>query len=559
MYRSCPKHTKLLVAKAIVQAVQQQEPAGRFLECADRNEGLWKQISYKRAVDKTSQALREKDLPVGKGGVPSASGAAGGGGKVAGTDNVAAAVLAKKAASRKGNKKDQDLSDLAQATLKTAGFIADQGGSQRKVTPASAILPPPAVNLGNNKKRKPPPQKPDFVKPNWWGGGGGGGPAPDQSVSNVNMGRAQKRVKTEEIAPPPLEPLQTRQSSLFRFLSNTSIFGGGSDQQQQQQQQQRQQSFGGNFFGTRQQSMGMMPGPTNQPLQMGSSTFLLDPLPIGGNNNSTAAMRQQQHQKQNSGVGPQPQQVQQMQERMIQMQQHMQQQMQMQMEQLRQRQLQQRTGGGGGGSSNVMLNDNTKNPLRSALRSSLVNNNSSNGGMDHAQANYPNSNNAIGGDLAAAAAAARQGSSGNDNVAVAPPANKLTSQVSDWLTSFFPLGKDANEEQQLPPPAADNLQRSVSSTLINFARSPSQFLTSLRTGVSSMFGDPTKNDNNGNGTDDDLNPVPLDVVGGVGSSGGDGDSKPSAAVLGTESRGDSLLDDYEETPLETRLRTGVSS
>ena len=58
LYRACPKHTKLLVAKAIVQAVEQQN--GRFLE-KQRKDGRWYTIPYKRAVDKTSQGLREKD------------------------------------------------------------------------------------------------------------------------------------------------------------------------------------------------------------------------------------------------------------------------------------------------------------------------------------------------------------------------------------------------------------------------------------------------------------------------------------------------------------------
>ena len=58
LYRACPKHTKLLVAKAIVQAVEQQN--GRFLE-RDKGSVQWFTISYKRAVDKTSQGLREKD------------------------------------------------------------------------------------------------------------------------------------------------------------------------------------------------------------------------------------------------------------------------------------------------------------------------------------------------------------------------------------------------------------------------------------------------------------------------------------------------------------------
>lgn len=58
LYRACPKHTKLLVAKAIVQAVQEQQ--GRFLE-RDLKNGVWYVIPYKRAVDKTSQGLRERE------------------------------------------------------------------------------------------------------------------------------------------------------------------------------------------------------------------------------------------------------------------------------------------------------------------------------------------------------------------------------------------------------------------------------------------------------------------------------------------------------------------
>eukprot|EP00546_Thalassionema_frauenfeldii_P009644 CAMPEP_0178910676 /NCGR_PEP_ID=MMETSP0786-20121207/9228_1 /TAXON_ID=186022 /ORGANISM="Thalassionema frauenfeldii, Strain CCMP 1798" /LENGTH=630 /DNA_ID=CAMNT_0020582951 /DNA_START=20 /DNA_END=1913 /DNA_ORIENTATION=+ len=61
LYRDSPKHTKLLVAKAIVHHVQNQTPPGRFLECKRSSTGMWYPVSYKRAVDKTSQALREKD------------------------------------------------------------------------------------------------------------------------------------------------------------------------------------------------------------------------------------------------------------------------------------------------------------------------------------------------------------------------------------------------------------------------------------------------------------------------------------------------------------------
>ena len=60
LYRASPKHTKLLVSKAIVHHVQSQNPPGRFLECHKKT-GLWFPVAYKRAVDKTSQALRERD------------------------------------------------------------------------------------------------------------------------------------------------------------------------------------------------------------------------------------------------------------------------------------------------------------------------------------------------------------------------------------------------------------------------------------------------------------------------------------------------------------------
>ena len=59
LYRASPNHTKLLVSKAIVHHVQTQSPPGRFLEC-HQTTGLWYPVPYKKAVDKTSQALRER-------------------------------------------------------------------------------------------------------------------------------------------------------------------------------------------------------------------------------------------------------------------------------------------------------------------------------------------------------------------------------------------------------------------------------------------------------------------------------------------------------------------
>lgn len=59
LYETSPKHTKLLVAKAIVHHVLRQDPPGRFLE-KQKSTGIWVEASYDNAVKKTSQALREK-------------------------------------------------------------------------------------------------------------------------------------------------------------------------------------------------------------------------------------------------------------------------------------------------------------------------------------------------------------------------------------------------------------------------------------------------------------------------------------------------------------------
>lgn len=48
-----------MVAKSVVKATKKQDPPGRFLE-VDALTGAYKQMSHKRAVDKASQALRER-------------------------------------------------------------------------------------------------------------------------------------------------------------------------------------------------------------------------------------------------------------------------------------------------------------------------------------------------------------------------------------------------------------------------------------------------------------------------------------------------------------------
>jgi hypothetical protein len=46
------------ISRSIVEAVRSLDPPGRFLE-KDPNIGLWSDIGHKKAVEKTSQALRD--------------------------------------------------------------------------------------------------------------------------------------------------------------------------------------------------------------------------------------------------------------------------------------------------------------------------------------------------------------------------------------------------------------------------------------------------------------------------------------------------------------------
>jgi hypothetical protein len=64
LYKRSPKHTKLLVTKAVVDAVQNQDPPGRFLKFTTAEDNSighgWTPITYAQAVNKVSSSLREK-------------------------------------------------------------------------------------------------------------------------------------------------------------------------------------------------------------------------------------------------------------------------------------------------------------------------------------------------------------------------------------------------------------------------------------------------------------------------------------------------------------------
>ena len=57
LYITCPKRHKIIVSKSIVEAVRRQNPPGRFL--IKEADGLWHDIGHSKALEKTSQALRE--------------------------------------------------------------------------------------------------------------------------------------------------------------------------------------------------------------------------------------------------------------------------------------------------------------------------------------------------------------------------------------------------------------------------------------------------------------------------------------------------------------------
>ena len=48
----------MAISRSIVEAVRSLNPPGRFLD-KDPSTGLWSDIGHKRAVEKTSQALRD--------------------------------------------------------------------------------------------------------------------------------------------------------------------------------------------------------------------------------------------------------------------------------------------------------------------------------------------------------------------------------------------------------------------------------------------------------------------------------------------------------------------
>jgi len=174
----------------------------------------------------------------------------------------------------------------------------------------------------------------------------------------------------------------------------------------------------------------------------------------------------------------------------------------------------------------------------------------------------------------------------SDDDASSPLSKALKAQMSDWLASFFPEsprhesaeitktkatsnsdGGDDDDAPIPPPPGVITdpvLSRSMSSTLFGLVESPTMFLTSLKSGVTSLFGDsvaPVRRFPTGTfeqPQEQEQNRLQNQKFGGstVGAERiGVDEITVHNAVLGqwVEQRG-SLLDDIEETPMERELR-----
>ncbi len=501
LYRSCPKHTKILVAKAIVQAVQQQDPPGRFLEVADKHSKTWKQIPYKRCVDKTSQALREREQPE-KADVEETTSIP--------QDQIdsEAAKLAAQAAAQKQKYKDANLHDLAKAALRQAGLEKEDGRQgERHWGRDEMDRKRKAIQLeGNNK---PPWWRPGI--PNMSGNG--------NYMQNVDrdshrhwtgngLSPSNKRSKADfDEAPLPPDTLG-RQSSLFRFLSGSRIFGKNNaddpENTNQMEATRNQQTPG--FFpfagGTNSSAYSSTYG--QQSLPNPSDLISLEATAFEANNSVTAGPSFTMNVQQplpfqnynpttvNGGITT--------------------------MNQYGARVMYQQ-----------QFYEDTRKPPATKENYSVLEELPNTGlippSMGYEQpASYSHTHNEI---------------------SPPPPANRISTQVSDWLTSFWPLGKEQDnrpQEPAPPPPPSDGLERSISSTIINLARSPSQFLTALKSGVTSIvFGG------------DAFAPIPINQ-----STSQVQVERSSNVSENGSTRRDSLLDDYEETPMEARLRTVTS-
>lgn len=485
LYKTCPKHTKLLVAKAVVKAVQGQCPPGRYLE-TDKATGGWKEIQYKRALDKTSQALRERDS----------------------NEDTEYHQSAREAAASAAN--DSSLDILTEVTLQQAGL---------SVSGPQPTTSKPAANKKTSKKRKEAAQ---FQKPSWWNRGTpiviGAQSAAKPSYSGMQPAAKKNKTETqEEDVPLPVDALQMRQSSFFNFFKNTGIFGSGSPSKSQRSPF----VLGSNNTNDNTKTNGLDP--------LDVSSFKQGT--INNNPNSNFGLQNQQEQYyqgetnnvNNSPFGMQQPNLQ-VQNSLVDV-----------FEPLPMNQAE----NSGRGNFN---DDMTLDQMIVRQQMQMLQQNQSNNGFG-----FHGTSKTAGGFVQASS---NNVAANNTEEVAAPPKAGLNSQVSDWLTSFFPPAEDEGEGQTLPPPQ-QNLQRGISSTIFNLARSPSQFFSNLKSGVTSIFMD---NSPGNPGALGQMGAPAVPKPAGLTSQNHSLGSQSQSFGIPSETRMDSLLDDTEDTPLEIQLR-----
>jgi hypothetical protein len=642
-----------LVAKAIVQAVQQQDPPGRFIKLVNGDgitaNSIWKSITYTQAVNKTSQALREKYVSNNNNNNNNNNRFINDDDTDTDIDimnNIINDSKKKKQQQRQqqqqqqqqnnsSNKSTLDIVKNARDYMKNKGGRGEQTEESfhsltnaaiqsadaprklsSKLSPISVLSSSSLGNYdfegrGQGQKRKQADGGREggssmFFKPSWWNMGSpllndssvsdstsmGKAIMPpgivtpgvasfvvnnnnnkssdsSRSISNKRMrvqkegGRSASGIITQRASasitdplPLPTQPLEERQSTLFRFLNDTSIFSRGNSNTTTDHDNNNNNNNNidpislpeNNISQNVSQrghddSSGSGSGSSGQQGQ--DDVFALNlQQSISGMFSFSRPGQQQQQQPASllsfQGQGPMGRMtVEQLRELQVQKQ---------------QQQVQNFTGDRSG--------DAEEEEMQEILTIGLLTNNNSNNDSD----------------IVASAAA--------------PPTKGLASQASDWMASLFPAtnskldgtpsrkfppihngnNNDDEDEVAIPPPPGGgvggvygnpSLGRSVSSTIFGLVESPSLLLTSLKSGISSNFWDPfapspaaavSSSSPMRRFPNNELQHFGGNVVNGYNIGGG----LIGNPFLGQASeRRESLLDDVEDTPMEKQLRENI--
>jgi hypothetical protein len=569
-----------LVAKAIVQAVNQQDPPGRFIKLVNVDgitaDSIWKSIAYTQAVNKTSQALREKNIKVVKEYTTSNNN---NNNRSKNNDDTIRPMSILSAPSvgnygvegdRQGQKRKQadggrggGSSTLFKSCWWNMGSpLSNDSSVSDSTSMGKAIMPPGIVTPGvasfvvnnnnsnsnnnNNSKRSDDSRISSNKRKRVQKEGGG-----------LASGIITRRASITDPLPLPTQPLEERQSTLFRFLNNTGIFGSGNNNSNNNNTTTYNQDNNIDAISLPENNILQNVSQLGHDKSSGSGSggqqgqddvFALNSQQSISGMFSFSRPGQQQQQPasllSSQGQGPIGRMtVEQFRELHIQKQ---------------QRQVQNFAGGRGG--------DAKEEELQEIPTIGLLIDNKSNNDNDN--------------DIVAGAAA--------------PPTKGLTSQASDWMASLFsatnskpdgtprrkfpPInnGSNNNDEDEdvavIPPPPGGvgggvygnpSLGRSLSSTIFGLVESPSLLLTSLKSGISSMFWDP-------------FAPLPAAAVsssspmrrfpnneqqhfgGNIVNGNNIGGGLIGNPILGQASKKRaSLLDDVEDTLMEKQLRENV--